>query len=296
MSAATWVAAAAVLGLASACGSNVPEPPKAADATRLYVALGDSYTSGPGIPDVISSPCFRSDHNYPHLVADGLDNTDLVDVSCAGARTRGMTQKQDTGLSVEDPQLDVLTADTDLVTLGIGANDDHYFSDVVVGCTVMAEDAAPDGSPCRDKFTNSEGHDELRSLAIGIQHNIQAVLERIAELAPDARILLVGYPQVVPAHGTCDALPLAAADYPFVRRAFGRIIEAQRRAAAAADVEYIDVESMARGHDICSRDPWMAGVEDHAGEASAWHPYEVEHQEVAAAILHVLDSDPGGSS
>jgi lysophospholipase L1-like esterase len=293
MSAATWVAAAAVLGLASACGSSLPDPPKAADAPQLYVALGDSYTSGPGIPDVISSPCFRSDKNYPHLVAAELDNTRLVDVSCAGARTRGMTERQDTGLSVEDPQLQVVTGDTDLVTLGIGANDEHYFSDVVVGCTLM-RDQAPDGSPCRDHFS-SDG-DNLAATAREIQRNIVAVIDRVAELAPDARILLVGYPQVVPAHGTCDLLPLAAGDYPFVRRAFQRVIDAQRRAAAEAGVEYVDVESMARGHDICSSNPWMAGAVDHPGEASAWHPYEVEHQAVAAAILRILDSDQGGSS
>src|SRR5437588_7109241 len=40
-----------------------------------YVALGDSYTSGPGIPQQTpeSGACRRSDHNYPHLVAVALE-------------------------------------------------------------------------------------------------------------------------------------------------------------------------------------------------------------------------------
>ena len=37
------------------------------------------------------------------------------------------------------------------------------------------------------------------------------------ERSPDARILVIGYPQIVPASGTCDLLPLAAGDYPFAR-------------------------------------------------------------------------------
>lgn len=291
MSAAWWVAAAAATTLLTACGSNVPDPPPPA---QRYVALGDSYTSGPGIPNVINAPCFRSDNNYPHLVAAELGNTDLVDVSCAGARTRGMTESQDTGLSIEDPQLDVLTADTDLVTIGIGANDDHYFSDVVVGCTLL-KDQDPAGAPCREQFTGG-GRDEITPKIEEIERNIVAVLDRVAAMAPDARVLLVGYPQVVPAKGTCRLLPLAVGDYPFVRRAFQRVIDAQRRAAETAGVDFVDVQALARGHDICSTTPWMAGIVDQPGEASAWHPYEAEHVAVAEEIVRILGSEKGGSS
>src|SRR5882672_4307904 len=59
-----------------------------------YVALGDSYTSGPGIPrqTVESGGCRRSDHNYPHLVAVALalGAGRFTDASCAGATTAHM--------------------------------------------------------------------------------------------------------------------------------------------------------------------------------------------------------------
>lgn len=40
----------------------------------VYVALGDSYTSAPLVPNQHGEPidCGRSDHNYPSLVAQAL--------------------------------------------------------------------------------------------------------------------------------------------------------------------------------------------------------------------------------
>ncbi|MFF0013029.1 hypothetical protein [Streptomyces sp. NPDC005374] len=65
-----------------------------------YVALGDSYTAGPKIPDQNGDPagCDRSDRNYPSLVAAGLDikGADFKDVSCSGATIADLTGKQST--------------------------------------------------------------------------------------------------------------------------------------------------------------------------------------------------------
>ncbi|MGW7017370.1 SGNH/GDSL hydrolase family protein, partial [Streptomyces sp. NPDC054951] len=46
-----------------------------------YVALGDSYTSGPLIPRQVDANCARSDHNYPSIVAARLRNATFKDVS-----------------------------------------------------------------------------------------------------------------------------------------------------------------------------------------------------------------------
>src|SRR5207253_8191749 len=45
-------------------------PPTAIASPNAYIALGDSYAAGPGIPTEVHSACRRSDHNYPSLVAD----------------------------------------------------------------------------------------------------------------------------------------------------------------------------------------------------------------------------------
>src|ERR1700736_496514 len=99
----------------------------AAPALRgAYVALGDSYTSGPAIPnqDVAAGQCYRSDHNYPHLIAPTIGATQFRDASCSGAQTKDMTgtQKADVGPD-NPPQFDRLDRNTRLVTLGISGND-----------------------------------------------------------------------------------------------------------------------------------------------------------------------------
>ncbi|MCW2797340.1 SGNH/GDSL hydrolase family protein [Nocardioides sp.] len=275
--------------LAGGCGSSVPnppDPPTTTTSTGTYVALGDSYTSGPNIPDVVQAACYRSSSNYPHQVAAQLDNTFLIDVSCAGAATPGMTEDQSTGVSEEAPQLNAVTADTDLVTLGIGANDSHFFRSLVIDCTKVL-DRNPTGHPCRDMYV-TDGQNELLPLVAEIQRNIQNVVRLIQHRAPEARILLVGYPQIVPATGTCDLLPLAAGDYPFVRDTFQKLIDAQHEAADTTGVDYVDVEAAVSGHDICAPDPWIAGVVDHPGVAAAWHPYLAEQTAVADAILDLV--------
>ena len=67
-----------------------------ASAVPSYVALGDSYTSGPLIPDQTGNPagCLRSTHDYPALVAAALGAASFSNVSCAGATTADMTGPQ----------------------------------------------------------------------------------------------------------------------------------------------------------------------------------------------------------
>src|SRR6266498_1038231 len=104
---------------------------------RSYVALGDSYTAGPGIPQQVGDPpgCVRSDHNYPHLVAPALRLPALRDASCIGAGTADMTspQNHDVGSSPNPAQFDRLDGNTRVVTLQIGGND-IGFSEIAYAC------------------------------------------------------------------------------------------------------------------------------------------------------------------
>src|SRR3982074_3458970 len=71
-------------------------PSTAVTTPNSYVALGDSYAAGPGIPTVVHSACLRSDHNYPSLVAGAMHFDSFRDATCSGARTTDMTQSQQT--------------------------------------------------------------------------------------------------------------------------------------------------------------------------------------------------------
>src|SRR5690606_41325539 len=102
-----------------------------------YVSLVHSYPSGPLIPVPHLTPplgCVRSMLTYPALLAVKARAGSFVDVSCGGAETSHMTAPQHTPLGTNAPQLDALRPDTDLVTLGIGGNDESVFGGIVGAC------------------------------------------------------------------------------------------------------------------------------------------------------------------
>jgi GDSL-like Lipase/Acylhydrolase family len=117
---ALLAAAIALIAVAALSGSRA-----SADILGRYVALRDSYTAGPLIPNQSLNPlgCLRSDQNYPREVQRALRFTSFADVSCSGADTGDMTQPQNVTPGPNPPQFNALTAGTTVVTLGIGGND-----------------------------------------------------------------------------------------------------------------------------------------------------------------------------
>jgi lysophospholipase L1-like esterase len=253
----------------------------------VYVAMGDSYTAAPLFPlkdDRIIDDCLRSEKNYPTLVADHLGIT-VHDVSCSGASTVNIFNEQRFTSKTEPAQIEALPADADLITLGIGANDFTFFSEMIFDCLAVA-DTDMDGSPCRDSNTDAEGRDRLRRNASKIRKNVGRVVRAISQQAPDARIVLIGYPQIIPDKGTCPSrLPLATGDYAYTRDLNLRLAQAVRDGGVAAGAEYVDMVAASQGHDICSDEPWIAGIRGKDNKAAGLHPYPAEQEAVAGLVI-----------
>jgi lysophospholipase L1-like esterase len=287
----TGVVALCLLAVTTApAGAAVREGSPEAGGPSHYVALGDSYTSGPGIPNqsTDSPGCRRSDHNYPHLVAEALGPARFTDVSCAGARTADMASPQPLpgGLS-SGPQLDALAADVDLVSLGIGGNDIR-FGEIAVTCAGLSV-LFPLGAPCRHHY---ERHgDEVGARLDAVAPRIAAVLAAIRQRAPAARILLVGYPVILPAAGPgCwPVMPIAVGDVAWLRGVEGRLNAMLADLAAAAGATYVDTYTSSVGHDVC-RLPgrkWVEGFVPTA-PASAVHPNALGMANTAEQVLATL--------
>ena len=253
-----------------------------------YVALGDSYTAGPLIPDLdVAAGCFRSTNNYPALLAAQLQIPNIVDVSCSGADTTNMTSPQVTPLGVVPAQFDALTADTELVTVSIGGNDFSVFGRLVTVCpAVRAED--PDGAPCRRYFHTDSG-DLLRGYLRQTRDLVDAVVTGIRDRSPEARIIVVGYPRIAPPHGTCpDILPFADGDYRYVDGIERMLNDTLRDAAQSHHVKYINVYRASRNHDACSDEPWVNGQFTDPNAAQSYHPFEAEMVAVAGLVADAL--------
>ncbi len=261
------------------------------DQDRLvYVAMGDSYTAAPLFPLAESEQingCLRSDQNYPALVASQID-AELIDVSCSGASTTSMFSKQKFVDNERPPQLDSLAPETDLVTLGIGANDFRYFSKMIFTCLKVAK-RDPEGSPCREKNLTPQGRDRIEKNLGEIRRNVERVVHAIADRAPNAQILLVGYPQLLPEEGTCRAkLPLAVGDYEYTRNLNLRLANAVRKGGVKAGAEFVDLVEASQGHDICSDEPWVAGIRGAPKRAMGLHPYPAEQRAVADLVVGLV--------
>jgi lysophospholipase L1-like esterase len=276
---AALVALLVLTGCTATPGDESPAAPLTAGATpegdlalaspHRYVALGDSFTAAPLVPQTeLETGCFRSDGNYPSLLADAL-GLRLTDVSCAGASTRHLVRRQSTVReATAPPQLRVLDDRTDLVTLGIGGNDFGLFSGLVQAC-LQLRSSDPTGAPCA---TSSLG-ERLVSRIPSIGRNVERALERIERRAPNARVILVGYPRIAPADGACPReLPFADGDVTFGDRVLRELDAALRGAADAAGVEYLDLYTASAGHDVCSPRPWVNGRQTQPGVALAFHP------------------------
>lgn len=204
------LAAAGIALLASPVAYAAPSGDASADTVAPeYVALGDSYSAGFGLVPFSDEPaagCFQALANYPHRIAESLGLT-LDDRTCSGAVTaniRDVEQVTATGASAP-VQSDSLSGSTDVVTLTIGGND-LGFADIATSC-VAASPVGPlllddSAANCRSLYVADAGGFEVDILKDRIDTIVAPALDAtfalIAEKAPNADVVVVGYPAVTP--------------------------------------------------------------------------------------------------
>ena len=144
-------------------------------ASGPYVALGDSYTAAPLVPDPTGNPipCGRSTNNYPQDVKRAISPTSFTDASCSSATTADMTQSQslEGGVAEECAKLDAAlpfgsrckshynSGGTDNEVTKINAAGPKVAS-TVQGIHARAPQA--NGATYADTFSSSIGHDACK--------------------------------------------------------------------------------------------------------------------------------------
>jgi len=277
-----WIVAICLLALlAAACGSSsgskatsTTTPP----ATRRYSAVGDSYASGEGLfPfEADSSRCHRSPQGYPRLVANQA-HAALTSGACTGA----------TVSDVVGPggQVDTVDPEADLVTVTIGGND-AGFATVVGDCV-----AGP--LPC------SRLDAEINANLAKLEPALEAAYRQLHQRAPKARLVVVGYPQVVadPATvnvDTCKAVStpveerrVTSDDARWMRDKGAALSAVISKAAKAAGARYVDVAADFAGHEACSAKPWLSGflLTD---IVASFHPTAAGQVELAKLVTQAI--------
>jgi len=262
-----------------------------------YVALGDSYTAGPDIPDQTGTTagCDQSTSSYPYLVAQSL-RLQLTDMSCSGATIADLSAPQLTGDGTNPAQLSPLAAATRLVTLGIGGNDIGW-SAIITRCTeldlipvLIPGETAADSTPCQDYYT-SGGTDQIRQKIQAAAGQLAGALTQVRHRAPHARVYVVGYPDLLPAAGgTCGhTLGITHGDVAFLNDEELQLNSALRQDAQDAGATYVDTYTPSVGHDACS-DPdsrWLEPLLP-ASPAAPLHPDAAGEQGMADAVSRAI--------
>ncbi|MCF2533052.1 SGNH/GDSL hydrolase family protein [Yinghuangia soli] len=274
---------------APAAGTGgIPAP--ATSGGSYYVALGDSYAAGVMIPETVpGSPknCSRSSSNYAHLTAKQLAVPSFTDVTCGAATTAdlGAPQVFKNGGDSPAAQFDALGPQTKLVTLGIGGND-IGFGEIMTTCVMRSGDKASP-TPCKDAFTK-DGKDVLAQRIKDTAAKVDASLKTIRAKSPDARVLLVGYPSILPETGDgCPAqVPIAVGDLDYLRGVIRGLNTMLSTSAGTANATYVDTFTPGLGHDVCqpAGTKWVEGIAPQSPAAPA-HPNALGQQGMAAAVL-----------
>jgi lysophospholipase L1-like esterase len=278
------VALGGALALAAAGALTSASAANAADSGGTYVALGDSYTSGPLIPVQSGGLCLRSSENYASLTAADLGYS-LVDASCSGSTTVNMTQDQtDLGIEINPPEFDSLSGGTSLVTLGIGGNDIGFLN-IIETC---AEESLTDpfGDPCTEHYTTG-GTDQLLAAIQATGPKIAAVLQQIHQRSPHAAVYVVGYPDILPedSDGCWPIVPIAYGDVAYLRQTETELNAMLAGEADANGATYVDTYTPTIGHDVCQPIgvKWIEGLVP-TSPAAPFHPNALGEAAMAKAL------------
>ncbi|MCX4534263.1 SGNH/GDSL hydrolase family protein [Streptomyces sp. NBC_00841] len=235
-----WASASTlVLAVVAALGMAQPASATSSAAAGGYVALGDSYSSGVGSGSYLSDSgdCRRSTKAYPYLWAAANSPASFAFVACSGATTG----------SVAGSQLGVLSSSTTLVSVTAGGND-VGFADVMQDCVLYSE------STCVSSV-NVAVSQMQNSLPSGLGSLYSAIRSR----APQAHVVVLGYPRFYQLNGTCIA-GLTETERSAINNASDVLNGVIAKQAANAGFTFSGVVDEFTEHELCSGDAWLNSV------------------------------------
>ena len=245
------------------------------DLKGPYVALGDSYSAGEGLAPYeqgtqdlpAGDRCHRSASDAYPLLLRLTDTTTLDFRACSGAKIVNVFDLVQDHSGVPDSDglqagPGTLSPDVKLVTLTMSGND-LGFANVLGRCFTTTGCME---KPYLDQPTLTAWLDN-RLAQIGTQ--LLSLYQRIATAAQSARILVLGYPLLLPtnipsalSHPLCHVLfnRLGNQERDQIRSYIGRLDDTIQTDAAQAGIEYVDTASLFSGHGVCTGDAWIRFV------------------------------------
>jgi lysophospholipase L1-like esterase len=274
-----------------ASGMPGPSADAPAGSGPRYVAMGDSAAAAPLVPDQAQPVgCLKSTNDYPSVLARRIGAASFTDVTCSGARTEDLVSTaQPTHTGSVPPQLDAVTADTQLVTVTIGGND----VDLPAIAAKCRRDSL-DAQPCAADLV-VHGVDRISQAITDGADDWSELLARIREKSPSARVILVGYGTYVRPEGCFPEQPINPVDAAYFQQKLDELDDRLKQVAADQDVEFFDTRPLTVGHDICAapEDRYIEGFAP-TSPAAPLHPNGAGADAVGSALAAHVTGAPAG--
>jgi len=238
-----------------------------------YVALGDSYAAGQGggryDDGDEDGECRHSAAGYPALLNATPGIRLVADLSCGGDTTEDLL----------DTQLDDLDEDTRLVTITIGGND---LGAVRVAAVCSLAPSSPD---CRSMLMSAR---DLLAPGGELERRLRATFAEVRADAPNARIVVTGYPNLFEGPGTSPDSEFLISTLRNATESLNADIEAavvaERR--LGSDIAFADVTEAFAGHGVGAAEQWI-----HSSGSDMFHPRSTGYVAYADAIRAALGCD-----
>lgn len=265
-----------------------------------YVSLGDSYSSGDGAgeydPETAEpGECWRSENAYPKLIEQEFDFVGALGFyACSGHRGSQMLEQ----VGTSESQIERVTENTSLVTVGIGGNDLGFIS-VLRTCIMRM--------PLLERTGCTDQEAEVEEKMDAFEETLTEVLGEIRDRAPDARVLVLGYPRLFPEEPPGMYYTLSNGDQLWLNTVAQRFNDRIRDTAYQVDgevygsrqvgsVEYVNVFSSLTGHEVSADDAWLNGIvlgelgEGLKVDRASFHPTAEGQRSVAERVrLQILE-------
>lgn len=171
----------------------------------------------------------------------------------------------------------VAALDPDLVTLTITGND-VGFGSILRNCFVV------------DCVTNGRLRHAFNAAQAQRTH-LPGYLDKLKRAAPQAKIVLVGYPQIFP-RTQAEAVNcgwLEREEREALNSLGEDLNEFERQAAEKAGIKFVSVANVLAGHELCTRDSWMFRVSlTCAGDTKCGHPLKPGQEAIASRVQKTL--------
>lgn len=269
------------------------------EAGRL-VALGDSFSSGEGVPpfdsqtDTKTNRCHRSPRAWPIKLASRLALS-VQSEACSGAVTEDLLTDDP---SRKEPERRVSQLarlrelrDVSVVTLTVGGND-IGFAEILAKCAT---------APRCDRHYTAGGSDRIDVRIETLRRALPGAYQSVQEAAPGDRLVVMGYPRLFPKRPpllTCSALStIGQKEERYLNGKTATLNAAIRGAANEAGARFIDVEDAFDGHEVsCSniKDQYLNHLKlarRDVVSSDSFHPNEAGHARLAEVAARGLEGD-----